>query len=155
MYGVLTDEEIISRLDELETIADFNIKAELPKVIKLLIDYEKTYDNDYLFYKDTSVTDIVSNIFFTLTREAQDSGRYVVCDEYDLKEDAMYHSTLEENMRDQVLYDGIVHYYKRHELLQEMDLGILASLCRHLFEYIKKQTQAEYEDMLELVEKGG
>lgn len=153
MYGVLTDNEIISRLNELDTITNFNLTAELPEVIRLLIDYEKTYDKDFLFYKAHPATDIVSKIFFTLTREAQDSGRYALCDKYSLQEDAMYNSTLEENMRRQVLYDGIVHYYKRHTLPKSMDIGSLASLCRYLFAYIKEKTYSEYEDLLELVKK--
>ncbi|KDR96534.1 hypothetical protein SAMN02745945_00219 [Peptoclostridium litorale DSM 5388] len=155
MYGVLTDEEIISRLDKLETIADFNLRTELPEVIKLLIEYEKTYENDSLFYRAHSVTDSLSKIFFTLTREAQDSARYAICSDYDLQEDSMYNSALEENMRQQVLYDGIVHYYKRHVLPESMDIGSLASLSRYLFEYIKEHTYAEYEDMLELAKKRG
>ena len=151
MYGVLTDNEILSRLNDLEKIESFNIMAELPKIIRLLSQYEKTYDKEFLFYKNNQVTDIVSTIFSTLTMEAQDSGRYALCDQYNFNEDSVYSSTLEDNMRNQILYDGILHYYKRNPLPDPMDIGGLASLCRYLFKYIKEKTYAEYEDMLELV----
>lgn len=153
MYGVLTDEEVVGRLNEIKDVAGFDIYKNLPEVINLLIEYEKTYEDDYLFFNGRSVTGIVKNIFHTLTKEAQDSGRYSLCDEYNINEDKMYSSVLEDNMREQVLYDGIVHYYKRNLLPEEMDLGSLASLCRYLFEYIKKHTYSEYEEMLELAKK--
>lgn len=150
MYGVLTDEEIIDRLDELDSIADFELKKDLPDVIRLLIDYEKTYEDDCRFYMGKAVENIICSIFSTLTKEAQDSARYALCSKYKLQEDSIFNSALEDNMRCQVLYDGVVRYYKRHELHEKMDIGGLAMLSRYLFEYIKEQTYAAYEDYLEL-----
>lgn len=150
MYGVLTDEEVVSRLNGQDTIADFNLKRELPKVINLLIDYEKTYDDDTHFYKNKSVEDIMCSVFSTLTKEAQDSARYAVCSKYKLDEEKIFNSALEENMRCQSLFNGISKYFRRHELPDTMDLGTLAMLCRYLFEYIKEHTIAEYVDNLEL-----
>jgi len=150
MYGVLTDEEIVSRLNEQDTLADFNLKKELPKIINLLIDYEKTYEDDTHFYKNKSVENIVCSIFSTLTKEAQDSARYAVCSKYKLDEDIIFNSALEENMRCQSLFNGISKYFRRHELPDVMDLGTLAMLSRYLHEYIKEQTYAAYVDYLEL-----